>query len=289
LQGRIFRMPRGGRSSRISTWNRCCTDLGSRGCRFRIRRRSDSPWIYVREWEQGRQVRQFSSGEYRIDSDHDIEVVYRLCLSSHEAGRWVPETATVRGVALSWPQFSELVLGNIRQRIPRQASRSHAEGHLRTIAAFTGAVTAQRLEQWASESDPIAQSSPFRRRIETLSQIQASGLLDLQEVIIRQRARRPSGSARRRQQQQTQRPRAIPSDAALQAWLDGLRGHEQWVFALICPASTPLAAWRQSSWPVRGTDRPPVVACDNRGAMALEATPKLSHPSVRTIASTGFR
>ena len=55
-----------------------------------------------------------------------------------------------------------------------------------------------------------------------------------------------------------------------------------------CPASSPLADWRQSSWPLRGTDRPPVVAGDNRGAMTLEATRKLSHPSVRAIASTDF-
>nr|WP_255517745.1 reverse transcriptase domain-containing protein [Synechococcus sp. CBW1108] len=57
---------------------------------------------------------------------------------------------------------------------------------------------------------------------------------------------------------------------------------------LACPASTPLADWRQSSWPVRGTDRPPVVAGDNWGAMTLEATRKLSHTSVRAIASTDF-
>ena len=54
-----------------------------------------------------------------------------------------------------------------------------------------------------------------------------------------------------------------------------------------CSASSPLAAWRQSSWPVRGTDRPPVVAGDNRGAMALEATRKLSQPTARAIANTG--
>ncbi|MCP9803090.1 hypothetical protein KBY75_05860, partial [Cyanobium sp. T1G-Tous] len=46
-------------------------------------------------------------------------------------------------------------------------------------------------------------------------------------------------------------------------------------YSAVCPASSPLADWRQSSWPVRGTDRPPVVAGDNRGAMTLEATRKL--------------
>ena len=62
----------------------------------------------------------------------------------------------------------------------------------------------------------------------------------------------------------------------------------QFVEIQACPASSPLADWRQSSWPVRGTDRPPVVAGDNRGAMTLEATRKLSHLSVRAIASTNF-
>jgi hypothetical protein len=33
--------------------------------------------------------------------------------------------------------------------------------------------------------------------------------------------------------------------------------------AVDCPASTPLADWRQSSWPVRAADRPQVVADDN--------------------------
>ena len=55
-----------------------------------------------------------------------------------------------------------------------------------------------------------------------------------------------------------------------------------------CPASTPLAEWRQSSWPVRAADRPQVVVDDNLGATVAEATRKLSHPSVRAIASTGF-
>ncbi|MFO8237844.1 MAG: hypothetical protein R6U00_06225 [Prochlorococcaceae cyanobacterium] len=59
-------------------------------------------------------------------------------------------------------------------------------------------------------------------------------------------------------------------------------------FYVVCPASTPLAGWRQSSWPVRGSDRPQVVAGDNLGAMAVEATRKLSHPIPRTRISSGF-
>jgi hypothetical protein len=55
-----------------------------------------------------------------------------------------------------------------------------------------------------------------------------------------------------------------------------------------CPASTPLAEWRQSSWPVRAGDRPQVVADDNLPATVAAATRKLSHPSARAIASTGF-
>lgn len=55
-----------------------------------------------------------------------------------------------------------------------------------------------------------------------------------------------------------------------------------------CPASTPLADWRQSSWPVRAADRPQVVADDNLPATVAEATRKLSHPPSRTIASAGL-
>jgi hypothetical protein len=39
---------------------------------------------------------------------------------------------------------------------------------------------------------------------------------------------------------------------------------------------------------VRAVDRPQVVVDDNLGLVAVEATRKLSHPSVRAIASTGF-
>jgi hypothetical protein len=64
------------------------------------------------------------------------------------------------------------------------------------------------------------------------------------------------------------------------------RGHK--LMRPRCPASTPLADWRQSSWPVSGSDRPEVVAGDDLGAMAVEATRKLSHTTARAIASTGF-
>jgi hypothetical protein len=66
----------------------------------------------------------------------------------------------------------------------------------------------------------------------------------------------------------------------------GVIQHSLWWLG--CPASTPLADWRQSSWPVRAVDRPQVVVDDNLGLVAVEATRKLSHPSVRAIASTGF-
>ena len=39
-----------------------------------------------------------------------------------------------------------------------------------------------------------------------------------------------------------------------------------------CPASTPLADWRQSSWPVWVADRPQVFADDNMPATVAEAT-----------------
>ncbi|MEB3319002.1 MAG: hypothetical protein VKO39_12805 [Cyanobacteriota bacterium] len=41
-----------------------------------------------------------------------------------------------------------------------------------------------------------------------------------------------------------------------------------WIRAT-CSASTSLAAWRQSSWPVTAADRPQVVADDNLGLVAV--------------------
>ena len=45
----------------------------------------------------------------------------------------------------------------------------------------------------------------------------------------------------------------------------GLIAHGEHLTHRCCPASSPLADWRQSSWPVRGTDRPWLSPATTRG------------------------
>lgn len=190
-------------------------------------------------------LREFSAGDcYQADDDEHVELVYRRCLQAGELGEWPSLVAGKPAETMDWPRFAQLVRANLQQRIPKRSSRAHAEGHLRVIETFAGTVTAEQLERWAMEVDPVASPSPFRKRIETLAQVQASGLMDLQQVLARLRAMRPRGTARRRQAQATMRPRAIPTDEQLQAWLDGLQGMEQWVFALVATYGLrPSEAW----------------------------------------------
>lgn len=247
-------MARGAGQRRLNTWNRCAADLRLRRCRFRIRRRTGRPDIWVRELgEGGKVLREFKAGSFLADLDADIELVYRRCIQAGELGRWPDAVDNRPSETLSWPEFAQLVRQNLQQRIPKRSSRAHAEGHLRTFETFAGPVSALQLERWVCELDPVAQPSPFRKRLETLAQIQSSGLMDLQQVLARLRALRPKGTARRRQVQATMRPRAIPSDAALQAWLDGLTGMEQWVFALIATYGLrPSEAWHAEGIDAQG-------------------------------------
>lgn len=237
-------MARGSGQRKLSTWERCSSDLVNRGCRFRLRRRSDRPWIYVREYQDGQVLATFSAGQYRVDDDSHVEAVYRFCLAAQQTGRWRQQVNSETTERMTWGQLANLAAENIRERIPKRASRAHAEGHLRTIATFAGKVSALGLERWAKECDPINQASPFRKRVETLAQIHSTGLLDLDETLRRLKALRPKGSARKRQDQRTQRPRVIPPDLGLQDWLDQLQGMEQWVFALIATYGLrPSEAW----------------------------------------------
>ena len=216
-------MARGSGQRRVSTWERCSADLVTRGSRFRLRRRSDRPNIYIREiGPSGSVLATFAAGDYRADDDDAVELIYRQCIEAHKLGRWPDLIGGKPAENITWATFAQLVIEDVQRRIAKRSSRAHAEGHLRTIATWSGPVKAQRLERWAMELDPIAEASPFRKRVETLGQVQASGVLDVSDALARLRAMRPKGAARKRQQVATMRPRAIPTDAQLQAWLDQL-------------------------------------------------------------------
>jgi len=223
------------RSQRVDTWDICSRDLVSRHSRFRLRRYARSPFIYVRELAQGKQVREFSLGPLEHANAADVEKVRDLCLEGHRSGQWPAHcfgkpTTQVE----SWSALTEACITDIERRIRKEGSRVHAINDLRLrIARFRNPVDPQHLLRWCLELDPVTSFKSFNRRIETLSQMQRSGLLDLAAVQERLRAMRPKGAAEKIRKASSMRVRVIPSDDDLQHWLDRLEPFHRWVFGCI--------------------------------------------------------
>ena len=211
-------------------------------------RRSGKPFIYIREIQDGKAKKEFSSKVFRVDSDEDITTCAEECLKASKSGRW-GSTATDSGKKLlTWEIVAESALENLRARVARVGSRKNAEGHLKEIAELTGPVTAKTLERWAMKRCPIKQPSAFRNRIETVSHINKAGDIRLDETITNLKAKRPTGAAKKEQERRTQKIKAIATDEALAAWLDGLEGFEQWTLALIATYGLrPSEAWHVAS------------------------------------------
>lgn len=237
-----------GSTKKQSTWDRCVAELQARRCRFRFWRNRTSQVIWIAEYEGGLRRRRFSSGSYRLDSDRDIEDCFRACLAAHESGDWGQTLGgSVADEKLTWEQFAGRVLEDLRARVTRIGSRKNAEGHLREIAEFSGAVSTLRLERWCQERDPVSSPSAFRNRLETLSHIQKAKRrhgLDLTESMARLKALRPTGAAKKEQELRSEEIKAIPTDEALQQYLDDLEGCSQWALAIIATYGLrPSEAW----------------------------------------------
>ena len=226
-----------GNVRKLSTWDQCVHELRVKGCRFRIRRIPRSDCIYVREYLGGRVVRDFSVKPYRHDDDAHVALIRDRCLKAHESGRWPSEAEAVPGEAvpnLTWATLATLCRRDIEARIVKEGSRVHAVNHLvKVIGRFSGPVSARRLEEWVLEISPVEKLHQFNRRIETLSQMNKAGVLDLSETLSRLRALRPKGAAEKIRKASSQKVRVIPADAELEAWLDQLEPFLQWVFATI--------------------------------------------------------
>lgn len=231
-------------TSNLSAWDHWVAQLRARQSRFRMVRKSGKPFIFIRTFKDGKVSKEFSSKVFRQDSDEDIAACAAECLRAHKCGRW-GSTATDNGKqALTWEIVAESALENLKARIARVGSRKNAEGHLREIAQLTGPVTSKTLERWALQRDPVTQASAFRNRIETVSHINKAGDIRLDEAITNLKAKRPTGAAKKEQERRTQKIKAIASDDALAAWLDGLEGFEQWTLALIATYGLrPSEAW----------------------------------------------
>ena len=218
-----------------SFWTQCVQELKVRRSRFRLRRHPGSPFIYIREMDGGQKRAEFSLKPRRWCNQEDIEEARDLCIQGHRRGHW-PQLETERGEAapLGWAELAEACIADIKLRICKEGSRAHAINDLRRrIALLRGPIQAKTLADWVLEYDPRLQLKSFNRRIETLSQIHRSGLLDLSQELQRLRGMRPKGAAEKIRKASSMRVRVIPSDEDLQHWLDRLDPFHQWVFGCI--------------------------------------------------------
>ena len=227
----------------VTRWDFWVGQLRASKCRFRMLKRSSKPYIFVREVVGGETIRTFSSGVYFASEDEHIEACGKECLEAHKRGYWI-ETKKQGAASLKWEQLAEITLTNLRSRIARQGSRKNAEGHLREIGKLKGKVSVKLLKEWALLRSPINQPSAFRNRIETISHIDKAVEMDLGPLLAELRAMKPTGAAKKEQDRRTQKIRAIPEDSKLEAWLDRLEGHEQWLCAVIATYGLrPSEAW----------------------------------------------
>jgi hypothetical protein len=185
--------------------------------------------------EEGRKLGEFSLKPMRWCNRDDIEEARDLCIQGHRKGRWpAAPSEQPAPTGSDWAALAEACISDIKLRICKEGSRSHAINDLhKRIALFKGPVEPKRLQAWVLEHDPRLQLKSFNRRIETLSQIHRSGLMDLTAVLQRLRDMRPKGAAEKIRKASSMRVRVIPSDEELQHWLDRLEPFHQWVFACI--------------------------------------------------------
>ena len=173
-------------SGSLPFWDQCVQELRVRHSCFRIRRHPGSPFIYVREMVAGRKVGEFSLKPKRCCNRDDIEQARDLCIQAHRQGTWPsPQAAEPLASGAGWFELAEACITDIKLRICKEGSRSHAINDLRKrIAQFQGPVDAKRLQSWVLKHDPRLQLKSFNRRIETLSQIHRSGQMDLSADLI---------------------------------------------------------------------------------------------------------
>ena len=96
-----------GQSKKRSTWDRCVERLLEERCRFRMTKNSKSNVIYIREIENGKRVKEFSSQVYRHTNEQDIESCAELCRASDRAGAWDSLAGGDVSLIDTWRQLAE--------------------------------------------------------------------------------------------------------------------------------------------------------------------------------------
>jgi integrase len=209
---------------------------------YRLRTVSRSPYVFIRQLKpDGTVLTEFSLQPLRAGRLEDIEEALARCLDAERAGYWPGKgPAPEKAPPATFAQLAALTLDHIQARL-KASSSAHMRGHLKALAELPGQVTIDRLRDWVLEVPPSA-LSVYEKRLGTLAAMdqalqagpERQQGLDLQPLVVELRARKPKGGELKRIKDARRKPKAIPSDEALEAWLDGLDDPLlQWVYGLI--------------------------------------------------------
>lgn len=228
-------------------WPACVKQLQLAGCRFRLYRNRRSPFIWVKEVDGAAVLARFSVAPLRLDDPGDLREAVARCERCHVLGHWPQAERAGDGASggWSWFQLARAIERQVVDTIPKEGSRVHLVNDLRRrIALLPGRPSAAALRQWVLEVDAAQAPRSYNRRLEVISQIQRSGVLDLAGLLEELRALRPRGAAVRLARARHQRVRVVPLDQAIEDWLDQLDGFNRWVFGVLsCYGLRPHELW----------------------------------------------
>ena len=226
-----------GSHRKISEWEKWQRRLAEERCRYRMHKKTTTPFILIREYVDGKVAKEFSSRHWRHESDADIKACAEKCLEAHRKG-WANAVGPVaaKGKGHTWITLMDAFWAKYSERVVREGSQADHRSYCRQCQTFSGPVRTERLEAWINQTDPYRQWSKHRKQFQFLSDLKKYGFMggeayDL--MLERQNARRPTKQERERVTG-GQKPRAIPSDQVLYEWLKAIeRPLHQWAFAMV--------------------------------------------------------
>jgi hypothetical protein len=229
-----------GAAKRLSAWDAAVLELQGRGTRYRLRRVSASPFIYVMDLRPAPGGRvEWSLKPLRREEDADIARAVQWILAAGEDPWPAPGRGTSADGLPGWSLIAEQCRSEWASRM-KASSASHYLSALGDLGRQDVPRSRKGLRAWALQKAPGSRS--FLTRIEVLSQIRKGlragaeatppawlpgELLD--ELRDLHKARRP------RQQGEVNGIRGIPTEQEGRSYLDALaREHplEQWCLAM---------------------------------------------------------
>jgi integrase len=235
-------------------WRRANDKLAALSVPYRLREVRRSPFIAIRQLDPktNKPIAQFTLQPLLVESLEDIAEALQRCLEAAQMGQWPGGSPAGTGAPrLTFGQVANRTLTDINRRL-KASSSVHMRSHLRELAALGGNFTTERLKAWVLQVPPH-QLSAYDKRLGTVAAIDRvlktepglAAVFDLQALLKDLRNLKPVGGELKRIKSSRRKPKAIPSDQELQAWLDGLADPLlQWTFALIAAYGLrPSEAW----------------------------------------------